>query len=68
MMNAPGLPLTVVDLLLVIHEWTMWILIAALLAHVVIAWRKTVARTREILGRDREPFLPFEGEDQAGDG
>jgi cytochrome b subunit of formate dehydrogenase len=56
----PGMPLAVVDILLVVHEWTMWPLIAALAAHLVLAWRKTVARTREILGREPELHPSFE--------
>ena len=57
---VPEMPLAAVDTLLTVHEWTMWPVIAALVAHVVVAWRKTVARTREILGRETEPFLPFD--------
>jgi cytochrome b subunit of formate dehydrogenase len=60
----PRLPLAVIDVMLEIHEVFMWLMIVALAVHLVAAWRKTVTRTREILGRETEPLFSLEDEEE----
>jgi cytochrome b subunit of formate dehydrogenase len=57
------LPMLLADAILLTHEWCMWVVIAALAVHVVVAWRKTVSRTREILMGQPEPLFSFETDD-----
>ena len=57
---GPRLPLAVSDASLWIHQALSWFIVAALLAHLIIARRKIAARTKEILGRDAEPLFPLE--------
>ena len=59
-----GLSVAVIDAALFVHDAISWIMLAALLVHIVAAWRKTVVRTREIFGRESEPPFPFEDEDE----
>jgi cytochrome b subunit of formate dehydrogenase len=59
-----GLPLAAIDAAIFVHDWISWLILAALAIHLVAAWRKTVARTREILGFETEPPFPFEFDDE----
>jgi cytochrome b subunit of formate dehydrogenase len=59
----PDLPLPVLDATVETHEVLTWMVLIAIAAHLVLAWRKTVARTREILGFDSQPLFPFDHED-----
>ncbi len=45
-----GLPLAVIDLMLELHDVLIWLVIAALSAHLVAARRKILLRTRRLLG------------------
>ena len=45
-----GLPLAFTDLMLDLHDVLIWLVIAALSAHLVAARRKILLRTRRILG------------------
>jgi hypothetical protein len=59
-----GLSIAAIDAALFVHDAFSWIILAALLVHVIAAWRKTVVRTREIFGRETEPLFPFEDDDE----
>jgi cytochrome b subunit of formate dehydrogenase len=45
-----GLPLAFADLMLEVHDLLIWVVIAALSAHLVAARRKILRRTRQIFG------------------
>ena len=57
-----GLSVAVIDAALFVHDALSWLILAALVVHVVAAWRKIVVRTREILGLESEPPFPFDDE------
>ncbi len=63
------IPLAVVDATLEVHIIVTWILIFGIPLHVVLSWRKTVSRTREMLGIDKVPGagFPADGEDDDED-
>jgi len=64
-----GLSLAAIDAALFIHDALSWLILGALVVHIVAAWRKTVVRTQEIFGLESEPLFRFEvGDDlEAGD-
>ena len=57
------LPLALIDAMLEIHVITTWTLLFSIPVHVVLAWRKTVARVREMLGIDPVPGSGLSGDD-----
>ena len=57
------LSLAFVDAMLEIHIIITWILVFSIPLHVVLVWRKTVARLREMLGIDQIPGAGFPGDD-----
>jgi cytochrome b subunit of formate dehydrogenase len=57
------LPLAFIDAMLEIHIVITWVLLVSIPIHVALAWRKTVARTREMLGIDPIPGSGFPGDD-----
>lgn len=57
------IPLSFVDAMVEIHIIVTWILLFSIPLHVVLAWRKIVARTREMLGIDRVPGMDPVGDD-----
>jgi cytochrome b subunit of formate dehydrogenase len=58
-----GLSVAVIDATLFVHQALSWLILGALVVHIVAAWRKTVVRTREILGLEPGPRFPFEVDD-----
>jgi hypothetical protein len=59
-----GLSITAIDAWLFVHDALSWLIFGALVVHIAAAWRKTVVRTREILGLESEPAFPFEMDDE----
>jgi cytochrome b subunit of formate dehydrogenase len=63
-----GIPLAALDASLFVHDALSWLILGALVVHIIAAWRKTVARTREIFGLESEPAFPFEFDDDPEEG
>ncbi len=55
-----GLSLAVIDAALFVHQALSWLILGALAVHIAANWRRTVVRTRAILGLESEPVFPFE--------
>lgn len=60
----PGLPLPLLDATVEVHVVLTWMVLLAIPVHLLAAWRKTVTRTREILGLESPSPLPFDREDE----
>jgi cytochrome b subunit of formate dehydrogenase len=55
-----GLSLAVIDAALFVHQALSWLILGALVVHIAANWRRTVVRTRAILGLESDPVFPFE--------
>ena len=63
-----GLSVAVIDATLFVHQAFSWLIFGALVVHIVAAWRKTVVRTREILGFESAHPFPFDIDDDCEEG